>query len=115
MPHSAAGHDDCSQVSTDPLNAIQIDGGSKFMAGFEQACADRKLPLYVLPPALAEAQWRRRRCNAAWQYEFYPCVELPEKIDAIAEHVDAFQTPCRIDPGPLQNHPGQETSPSHMA
>jgi putative transposase len=33
-----------------PIKAIQIDGGSEFMAEFETACRDRKIPLYVLPP-----------------------------------------------------------------
>jgi hypothetical protein len=34
----------------DPVKAIQIDGGSEFMAEFEQACADKNLPLYVARP-----------------------------------------------------------------
>ena len=33
-----------------PIKAIQIDGGSEFMAEFQTACRDRKIPLYVLPP-----------------------------------------------------------------
>ncbi len=109
-----------------PVKAIQIDGGSEFMAGFEQACADRKLPLYVLPPRSPKLNGAVERCNAAWRYEFYACVELPEKIDAVAEHVDAFQhlynhhrphgALARLTPVQyLQNHPSQETSPSHMA
>jgi hypothetical protein len=32
-----------------PVRAVQIDGGSEFMAEFEHACADAKIPLYVLP------------------------------------------------------------------
>jgi putative transposase len=66
-----------------PVKAIQIDGGSEFMAAFEQACADRKLPLYIRA-ALAEAQGAVERCDAAWRYEFYACVELPEKSTAFA-------------------------------
>lgn len=33
-----------------PIKAIQVDGGSEFMAQFEQACDDKGLALYVLPP-----------------------------------------------------------------
>jgi hypothetical protein len=33
-----------------PIKAIQIDGGSEFMAEFEAACLDSAIPLYVLPP-----------------------------------------------------------------
>ncbi len=29
---------------------IQVDGGSEFMAEFEQACKDKGLMLFVLPP-----------------------------------------------------------------
>ena len=32
------------------VHSIQVDGGSEFCAGFEQACADRDIPLIVLPP-----------------------------------------------------------------
>ena len=33
-----------------PVQAIQVDGGSEFMAGFEHACQERGIALYVLPP-----------------------------------------------------------------
>lgn len=75
----------------DPVKAIQIDGGSEFMAEFEQACADKKLPLYVLPPRSPKLNGAVERCNGAWRYEFYACADLPMRIDKIAERVDAFQ------------------------
>jgi len=74
-----------------PVKAIQIDGGSEFMAEFEQACADRRLPLYVLPPRSPKLNGAVERCNQTWRYEFYGCVDLPEKVDEIAKKVDAFQ------------------------
>ena len=61
----------------DPVKAIQIDGGSEFMAEFEQACADKNLPLYVLPPRSPKLNGAVERCNGAWRYEFYACVDLP--------------------------------------
>jgi transposase InsO family protein len=75
----------------DPIKAIQIDGGSEFMAEFEQVCADRNLPLYVLPPRSPKLNGAVERCNGAWRYEFYACVDLPLRIDKIAELVAAFQ------------------------
>ena len=33
-----------------PLLSIQVDGGSEFMAGFEDACEELGVPLDVLPP-----------------------------------------------------------------
>jgi transposase InsO family protein len=110
----------------DPVKAIQIDGGSEFMAEFEKACADSKLPLYVLPPRSPRLNGAVERCNGAWRYEFYACVELPMRIDKIAEMVDAFQhlynhhrphgalagkTPAKY----LSSRRADETSQSHMS
>jgi transposase InsO family protein len=75
----------------DPIKAIQIDGGSEFMAEFEQACKDAKLPLYVLPPRSPKLNGAVERCNGAWRYEFYACNDLPLNLNKIAERVDAFQ------------------------
>jgi len=33
-----------------PVRAIQVDDGSEFQASFEQACAERGIRLFVLPP-----------------------------------------------------------------
>ena len=33
-----------------PVKAIQVDGGSEFMADFETACQNKQIDLYVLPP-----------------------------------------------------------------
>lgn len=75
----------------EPVKAVQIDGGSEFMAEFEQACADKKLPLYVLPPRSPKLNGGVERCNSAWRYEFYACHDMPLRIDKIAPLVDAFQ------------------------
>ena len=74
-----------------PIKAIQIDGGSEFMAEFEQACMDRNIPLYVLPPRSPKLNGAVERCNGAWRYEFYATIDLPPQFDSIADHVDAFQ------------------------
>src|SRR5208282_905688 len=39
----------CSTACRFP-SAVQVDGGSEFAAEFEQACQQRGLPLFVLPP-----------------------------------------------------------------
>ena len=74
-----------------PIKAIQIDGGSEFMAEFETACPAKAIPLYVLPPRSPKLNGAVERCNGAWRYEFYSVADLPNDIDKIAEHVDAFQ------------------------
>ena len=110
----------------DPVRAVQIDGGSEFMAEFEQACAEAKIPLYVLPPRSPKLNGAVERCNGAWRYEFYACSDLPLDIDKIAKRVDAFQhlynhhrphgalaamTPAKY----LSIRRAQETQPSHMS
>ncbi len=89
--NAAAFLDQVLKQMPDPVKAIQVDGGSEFMAEFEQACADRKLPLYVLPPRSPKLNGAVERCNGAWRYEFYACVDLPMRIDKIDERVQAFQ------------------------
>jgi hypothetical protein len=34
------------------IKALQVEGGSEFAAEFEQACQQKELPLFVLPPKL---------------------------------------------------------------
>jgi putative transposase len=74
-----------------PVKAIQIDGGSEFMAEFELACAAKQIPLYLLPPHSPKLNGAVERCNGAWRYEFYAVADLPNHIDKIAQHVEAFQ------------------------
>ena len=110
----------------DPVKAIQIDGGSEFMAEFEHACADKNLPLYVLPPRSPKLNGAVERCNGAWRYKFYACADLPLPIDKIAQRVEAFQhlynhhrphgalagkTPAEY----LSLRRANETPPSHMS
>ena len=110
----------------DPIKAIQIDGGSEFMAEFEQACKDAKLPLYVLPPRSPKLNGAVERCNGAWRYEFYACNDLPLSLQKLAERVDAFQhlynhhrphgalaglTPAKS----LSIRRAEEAAPSHMS
>ena len=74
-----------------PVKAIQIDGGSEFMAEFEKARADKGLPLYVPPPRSRKLNGGVERCNQAWRYEFHGCVELPDSLEEITREVDRFQ------------------------
>jgi putative transposase len=82
----------------DPLKAIQIDGGSEFMAEFEQACADKNLPLYVRTPRSScrpDRQSSTEPSSAATEpgaMSSTPRADLPIRIDKIAQRVDAFQS-----------------------
>ena len=43
-----------------PIEAVQVDEGSEFMAGFEEACAAKGITLAVLPPKSPENERTRR-------------------------------------------------------
>jgi transposase InsO family protein len=54
-----------------PLKAIQVDGGSEFQAEFEQACQERGLRLFVLPPRSPKLNGHVERANRTHTEEFY--------------------------------------------
>lgn len=54
-----------------PVRAIQIDGGSEFMADFEEACRDRGVQLFVLPPRSPKLNGCVERGNRTHTEEFY--------------------------------------------
>jgi putative transposase len=109
-----------------PVKAIQVDGGSEFKAEFEQACADKGLALYELPPKRPQLNGAVERCNGAWRYEFYAVYDLPTSVERLNPLLDSFQhlynhhrphgaldgtTPARH----LAKLQAQETTPSHMS
>ena len=51
--------------------SIQVDGGSEFMAEFEDACAELNIPLMVLPPAKPTYNGGVERSNRILREEFY--------------------------------------------
>ena len=53
------------------LLSIQVDGGSEFMAEFEQACANLDIPLYVLPPRRPQFNGCVERANDNTRVEFW--------------------------------------------
>ena len=73
-----------------PIAGIQVDGGSEFMAEFEQACKTHKLNLFVLPPKRPQLNGAVERAQSSWRYEFYGCFDLPHRIDKLQPYVDAF-------------------------
>jgi transposase InsO family protein len=73
-----------------PATGIQVDSGSEFKAAFEQACADKGLALFVLPPKTPQLNAAVKRNQGAWRYEFYSCFELPHRIDKLQLLIDGF-------------------------
>jgi transposase InsO family protein len=56
-----------------PIRAIQVDGGSEFMAGFEDACREKGILLFELPPRSPKLNGRVERANRTYREEFYNC------------------------------------------
>jgi transposase InsO family protein len=107
-----------------PIKGIQVDGGSEFMAEFEQACRANHLALFVLPPKCPQLNGAVERAQGSWRYEFYACHDLPSHLDRLNKHIDAFahlynhyrphgalggQTPSEY-----LTRATQEAQPSHM-
>jgi len=63
----------CELIETAPfkISSIQVDGGSEFMAEFEQTCKELNLPLFVLPPAKPKYNGGVERGNRIFREEFY--------------------------------------------
>lgn len=73
-----------------PIQAIQVDGGSEFRADFEQACQQRGIALFVLPPKRPQLNGAVERAQGSWRYEFYACYDLPSRLHKLQPLVDAF-------------------------
>ena len=73
--------DELQSRSPYAIKAIQVDGGSEFMAGFEEACQKRAIPLFVLPPRSPKLNGCVERANRTHAEEFWDCydgdLELP--------------------------------------
>ena len=54
-----------------PIRAVQVDGGSEFAAEFEQACQQRGLHLFVLPPRSPKLNGAVERASRTHTEEFY--------------------------------------------
>lgn len=74
-----------------PVEAIQVDGGSEFMAAFETACAERGLALYVLPPKSPKLNGTVERMQETWRGEFYEAYDLPWTVAQLRPYVQRFQ------------------------
>ncbi|MCA1674348.1 MAG: integrase core domain-containing protein [Actinobacteria bacterium] len=56
-----------------PIQALQVDGGSEFMAAFETACQERDIALYALPPRSPKLNGHVERANGTHRREFWEC------------------------------------------
>jgi putative transposase len=77
-----------------PLRAIQVDGGSEFMAEFEAACQEQGIALFLLPPRSPKLNGHVERANRTHRNEFWELydgdLELPPLQQALREWEETY-------------------------
>ena len=77
-----------------PVRALQVDGGSEFMAEFEAACAERDIALFVLPPRSPKLNGHVERANGTHRREVWQLydgdLELPPLQAALRAWEEAY-------------------------
>ena len=78
------------EVAPYPILSIQVDGGSEFMAEFEDFCAQKSIELIVLPPAKPTYNGGVERGNRTFREEFYNSNRLQaDSVGAIQNELAA--------------------------
>ena len=65
------------------VKAIQVDGGSEYRAGFEEACQRLGLKLFVLPPHSPKLNGRVERAHRTHLEEFYAIIPESAQLDRL--------------------------------
>ncbi len=107
-----------------PIRALQVDGGSEFAAAFEQACQQRGLRLFVLPPRSPKLNGRVERAQRTHTEEFYECYagefDLPSLRRAqrawehTYNHIRPHQALGYLTPAEFLTHHAGRGPASHM-
>ncbi|MCD8378448.1 MAG: integrase core domain-containing protein, partial [Candidatus Gastranaerophilales bacterium] len=73
------------------IKSIQVDGGSEFMAEFEDYCEEKGIKLYVLPPRSPKMNGYVERTNETYRYEFWNVYEIPDTIEETRKLLRKFE------------------------
>jgi putative transposase len=65
------------------VRAVQVDGGSEFYAEFEQACKDKQIRLFVLPPRSPKLNGCVERAHRTHDEEFYQVYSMTYTVEGI--------------------------------
>ena len=74
-----------------PLLSIQVDGGSEFMADFEEACEELGIPLHVLPPRRPQWNGCVERANRSARAEFWSLYDGPLTVERVAPQLARYE------------------------
>jgi len=70
--------------------SVQVDGGSEFMADFEELCKQKRIKLYVLPPKSPKLNAFIERSNNTAHYEFYALHSKWKDINDLKANLRGF-------------------------
>jgi putative transposase len=73
------------------VKAIQVDGGSEFMAEFEAACREFGVKLFVLPPRSPKLNGQVERAHRSHVQEFYDYYVGELSIEAVNRALRAWE------------------------
>ena len=65
------------------VKAVQVDGGSEFAAEFEEACQQKHLPLFVLPPKSPKLNAHVERSHRTHNEEFYEVSATSDQVPVL--------------------------------
>lgn len=74
-----------------PVRALQVDGGSEFAAAFEQACQQRGLRLFVLPPRSPKLNGAVERAQRTHTEEFYEVAAGSLELEELNRELRAWE------------------------
>lgn len=74
-----------------PVKAIQVDGGSEFMAEFEEECQRRGIRLFCLPPRSPKLNGHVERANRTHVEEFWHVYTLPTDLAQLNKKLKAWE------------------------
>ena len=74
-----------------PIRALQVDGGREFEALFEQACQQRGLRLFVLPPRSPKLNGAVERAQRTHTEEFYEVTPCSYQIAALNRELENWE------------------------
>jgi transposase InsO family protein len=64
-----------------PIRAIQVDGGSEFKKDFEEACMNKHIRLFIIPPRSPKLQAYVERANRTHREEFYEVEDIGVEME----------------------------------
>jgi len=79
------------------VRAIQIDGGSEFKKHFEEACHQRGIRLFLIPPRTPKLQGYVERANRTHREEFYEVEDISQDLEEHNQQLEKWDRTYNYD------------------